>query len=84
MTTYTATVTAYGETNTFHSFTAAQVKAARKNGYTVKAVRNEAPKFWYYRGEMVSLIDEQANGWTLVVTIDGRQIRAVTAELEYR
>jgi hypothetical protein len=87
MTTYTATVTSHGETNTFISFTAAQVKAARKAHGTknVKAVKNEAPKFWYYRGEMVALIEDVTNGWTLVCSPDGsRQFRAVTAELEYR
>jgi len=51
----------------------------------VKAVKNEAPKFWYYRGEMVALIEDVTNGWTLVSSPDGsRQFRAVTAELECR
>jgi hypothetical protein len=48
-------------------------------------VKNEAPKFWYYRGEMVAVIEDVTNGWTLVSSPDGsRQFRAVTAELEYR
>lgn len=86
MTTYTATVTAYGETNTFNNFTTAQIKAARKNGYTVKATKNEAPKFWYYRGTMVVIIEEVTNGYTLVNNADGSRMfyHATTAELEYR
>lgn len=86
MTTYTATVIAYGETNIFHNFTAAQIKAARKNGYTVKAVRNAAEKFWYYRGVLVVIIEEVTNGYTLINNADGSRMfyHATTAELEYR
>jgi len=83
MTTYT--ITHNGET--YLECSIEMVKRMRKQLGTknVKVVKNETPKFWYYRGEQVAIIEDVTNGWTLVSSADGsRQFRAVTAELEYR
>ena len=86
MTTYTVTITDNGETNIYLEWTAAQVKAAKKSYTTVKAVKNVAEKFWYYRGVMVSIIEDVTNGYTLVNNADGSRMfyHATTAELEYK
>jgi hypothetical protein len=89
MTTYTITVN--GETYNANA-TAAQVKSTKKNlwGNTVIATKNIQPKsepikFWYYRNDMVSIIEERQNGWTLVHNFSkGTDVFAVTSELEYK
>jgi hypothetical protein len=88
MTTYTVTI----EGEIFHNQTATQVKTLKKNmaGYTITvtkntSVKNEAIKFHYYRGEMVSIIEGRQNGYTLVHNFaKGTDVFANTAEIEYK
>ena len=88
MTTYTVTV----EGETFSNQTAAQVKELKKNlaGYAINVVKNVQPKataikFHYYRGDIVRIIEERQNGYTLVHNFTiGTDVFANTIELEYR
>lgn len=86
MTTYTVTITSSDYNYTYEDQSAAQVKQikARYNGnktMKVKAIKNIK---CYYRGEEVTVVEEQYMGWTVVVAAGKSQFRAVTAELEYR
>lgn len=85
---YTVTIKLDGNNETFHSVDAANLKRMRKTYGTnnVKATKNESPKFWYYRGVQVAIIEEVTNGYTLVNAVDGSFYfrHAITAELEYR
>ncbi len=84
----TYTITTLSDNETYLNCSAEMVKRVRKThgAKNVKVVKNEASKFWYYRGEMVALVEERQNGYTLVNAADGSFFArfAVTAELEYR
>lgn len=83
MTTYTVTI----NNEIYREVTPAILKAMRKNNAkgAVKAVKNEAPKSWFYRGSEVSIIEERQLGYTLVFNAaTGTDIYAANAELEYR
>lgn len=85
MTTYTITTT--DDNETYLECSPEMLKRLRKTHGTknVKATKNEAPKNWYYRGSEVVYIEERQLGWTLVFNAaTGKNVFAVTAELEYR
>lgn len=101
MTTYTLTLKhtddnceLNGDQDTFTGLTMEEVKRiAKRNCSSIATWKREkavkvvdAPKFWYYRGEMVVIHEERQNGWTLVSNADGSRpfYFAVTRELEYR
>lgn len=84
MTTYTVTIN--GEI--YREVTAATLKTMRKNNGTknVKATKNEAPKFWYYRGTQIIIHEERQNNRTIISSFDGtyNSNSVMTHELEYR
>lgn len=90
-TTYTITTTTDNET--YYNCSSEMLKRLRKTygAKNVKAVKNvaEITKSSYYRGELVTVIEERQLGWSLVYsgnTAEGnyKQFFANTSELEYR
>lgn len=85
MTTYTITTT--DDNETYLECSPEMLKRLRKThgSKNVKATKNETPKNWYYRGAMVTYIEQRQLGWTLVFNAaTGTQHYAADAELEYR
>ncbi len=87
MTTYSVTIQTDNGPERFLEVTQDRLNRMRKNyGKAVKATKNEAPKFWYYRGVQVIWHEDRQNNWSLVSNVDGSHYfyLAVTSEMEYR
>lgn len=87
MTTYTVTTTNNSDFSyTYESQTAKEVKSIKSRFSNNKAMKVIVVKNikCYYRGEMVTVIEERTMGYTLVMAAGAPEFLAVTAELEYK